>query len=91
MIPTKSRSQISNFNAELSEATAKLDALNVKLKELNSKKQESVSAISVAKSKCDQFTKSDVGKLRGRSYRLAEALTLQRNTRLCNTNICGDP
>ncbi|OCF35950.1 hypothetical protein I316_02445 [Kwoniella heveanensis BCC8398] len=55
--------QIAMFTAELEESSAKLSALTTKLNELNATKQECVTAISHAKSQCDQFTRSDAIRL----------------------------
>jgi hypothetical protein len=61
------RTQIDGFRAELNESKAKLTALQEKLDELESKKTGCQSRIALAKSKCDQYTRSDVIRFKGES------------------------
>ena len=63
------RTQIDGFTAELDESKAKLMALKEKLDELESKKKGCQGRIALAKSKCDQYTRSDVLRFKGESQR----------------------
>ncbi|WVF67854.1 hypothetical protein IAT40_002615 [Kwoniella sp. CBS 6097] len=74
-------SQIAVFRVELEEYTAKLTALTTKLDELNAIKQECVTAISHAKSQCDQFTRSDAIRLQ-EEYTSIQHLHLWRPTKI---------
>jgi kinetochore protein Spc7/SPC105 len=51
------------YSSELEESLGKLEALKARLGELKRKKGECEVAISVAKGRCDQFTRSDVLRL----------------------------
>ncbi|KAL7420888.1 hypothetical protein Q5752_004842 [Cryptotrichosporon argae] len=72
---------IDMFRNEVDEATAKADDLQAKLDELEAVKREHVAAIASAKSKCDQFTKSDVARLQ-QEYASLQELHLWRPTRI---------
>lgn len=56
--------QIKAFSSELHESTTQNDRLSTQLSELQSKRAEHVSAIAVARGLCDQYTKSDVLRLK---------------------------
>ncbi|ORX40865.1 Spc7 kinetochore protein-domain-containing protein [Kockovaella imperatae] len=56
--------QLKDFQKEYDDAKTKLDGLATKLGELNSKKKDCETAISIAASKCDHYTKSDVLRLK---------------------------
>lgn len=57
--------QIVGFSSELQDSAAQLEKLEANLEDLRAKKAEAIAAIQVAKSKCDQYTKSDVFRLQG--------------------------
>ena len=59
--------QISGFTAELEDSSAKLDVLLGKLSELEEKKAMFEDRANVARSKCDQFTRSDALRIKGES------------------------
>jgi hypothetical protein len=59
--------QIVGFSSELQDSAAQLEKLEVNLEDLRAKKAEAIAAIQVARSKCDQYTKSDVFRLQGAS------------------------
>ena len=52
------------FTSEWNEAKAKLDILDDKLAEMIKTKVECEAAVATAKSKCDQFTRSDIIRLK---------------------------
>lgn len=54
--------------AESTEMTTKLGELKIKLGEYESTIRDHTSAISSAKSKCDEWTRSDVGKIQRESF-----------------------
>lgn len=64
------RSQINDFTSELNETNTKLAALQQKLDELEQKKKGCQSRIAAAKSKCDQYTRSDILRFKGEPARL---------------------
>lgn len=67
----RSRAQVATFTAEYNDASEKLEAVLSKLDRVSKEKKEHVSAIEAAKGLCDQYTRSDVLKLKGklRSHR----------------------
>lgn len=66
--------QIEGFTAELNEVSSKLQDLQDKLDEQKRQKAEHLAAIADAKSRCGQFSKSDVAKLQGESGSCFSAL-----------------
>lgn len=59
------RSQLNAFNAELEDVTSQLEKLQTNLDDLRAQKTEATAAIMRARSRCDQYTKSDIFRLRG--------------------------
>ncbi|KAK4685733.1 hypothetical protein P7C73_g4411, partial [Tremellales sp. Uapishka_1] len=69
--------QIQVFSSELAETTSKLEKLDGQLSVTEAKKAEHLSAVSAAKSSCDQYTRSDVTRLQ-EEYNSLQQLHLWR-------------
>lgn len=71
---------IDQVKSELEDSNAKLTGLQTKLDELDKSKKICEGRISAAKSMCDQYTRSDILRFKGKRKLLSIFLTMQRST-----------